>query len=129
MGSMMIDSRMNTLAKVSLVGSIALTVIVLAAPAWGAPLELEAKISLGQVRGRIDHLAVDVTRRRIYVAELGNDTLGVVDLEHHTVLRTLTGLCEPQGVGYEPTTDTVYVASAADGAVHLFHCAGLWMCQ
>jgi DNA-binding beta-propeller fold protein YncE len=113
------------LAKVSLVGSIALAVMVLAAAACGAPLELEAKISLGQVRGRIDHLAVDVTRQRLYVAELGNDTVGVVDLEHHTVLRTLTGLREPQGVGYEPTTDTLYVANAGDGAVHLFHGADL----
>jgi hypothetical protein len=34
-------------------------------------------------------LAVDVTRQLLYVAELGNDTVGVVDLEHHTVLRTL----------------------------------------
>jgi DNA-binding beta-propeller fold protein YncE len=125
MGSMTIDSPMYTLTKVSLVGAIALAVINLATPAWGAPLELEAKILLGPVRGRIDHLAVDVPRQRLYVAELGNDTVGVVDLEHHTVLRTLTGLREPQGVGYEPNTDTVYVANAGDGAVHLFHGADL----
>jgi hypothetical protein len=62
-----------------------------------SPLVLEAKVPLGQVRGRIDHLAVDVARQRLFVAELGNDTVGVVDLERHTVLRTLTGLREPQG--------------------------------
>jgi DNA-binding beta-propeller fold protein YncE len=98
-----------------------------AATAWGdnMPLELESYIPLGVVKGRIDHLAVDVARQRLFVAELGNDTVGVVDLEHHTVLRALTGLHEPQGVGYEPTTDTLYVANAGDGAVQLFQGADL----
>lgn len=85
-----------------------------------APLMLEAKISLGQVSGRIDHLAVDAKRQRLFVAELGNNTLGVVDLAAGKVLRTVTGLSEPQGVGYEPTTDTVYAANAGDGSVRVF---------
>jgi DNA-binding beta-propeller fold protein YncE len=98
-----------------------------ATTAWGdpMPLELETQIPLGVVQGRIDHLAVDVTRQRLFVAELGNNTVGVVDLTHHTVLRTLTGLHEPQGLGYEPTTDTLYVANAGDGAVQLFQGADL----
>jgi hypothetical protein len=100
---------------------------ILAAPSWAsdAPLVLEVKIPLGQVRGRIDHLAVDVVRQRLFVAELGNDTVGVVDLAHHMLLRTLTGLHEPQGVGYEPSTDTLYVANAGDGAVQIFQGAEL----
>ncbi|MGY4334042.1 hypothetical protein ACVWWG_008459 [Bradyrhizobium sp. LB7.2] len=85
-----------------------------------APLELEAKILLGDVRGRIDHLAVDLKRQRLFVAELGNDSVGVVDMAAHSLLRTVTGLNEPQGVGYEPTTDTLYVANARDGSVRLF---------
>jgi DNA-binding beta-propeller fold protein YncE len=84
------------------------------------PLVLEAKVPLGQVRGRIDHLAVDVARQRLFVAELGNDTVGVVDLVHRVVLQTISGLHEPQGIGYEPTTDTLYVANAGDGVVQLF---------
>jgi DNA-binding beta-propeller fold protein YncE len=86
---------------------------------------LESQIPLGQVKGRIDHLAVDVARQRLFVAELGNDTVAVVDVRAHTVLRTLTGLHEPQGLGYEPTTDTLYVANAGDGAVQLFQGADL----
>src|SRR5215208_7261590 len=34
-------------------------------------LRLEAKIPLGQVSGRIDHMAVDLPRERLFVAELG----------------------------------------------------------
>src|SRR6476619_6814082 len=35
------------------------------------PLSLEFKIPLGHVAGRIDHMAVDLARRRLFVAELG----------------------------------------------------------
>jgi hypothetical protein len=44
------------------------------------PLQLEAKIPLGDVRGRIDHMAIDLSRQRLFVAELGNDSVGIVDL-------------------------------------------------
>ncbi|WP_225164493.1 hypothetical protein [Bradyrhizobium sp. BRP56] len=84
------------------------------------PLQLETKILLGDIRGRIDHLAVDLKRQRLFVAELGNDSVGVVDLAARSLLRTLTGLSEPQGVGYEPSTDTLYVANARDGSVQLY---------
>jgi hypothetical protein len=85
-----------------------------------APLVLEAKIPLGEVRGRIDHMAIDPVRQRLFVAELGNDSVGVVDLKAGKVLRRIVGLSEPQGVGYVPSTDTLYVADARDGSVRLF---------
>jgi DNA-binding beta-propeller fold protein YncE len=95
------------------------------ASAQTPPLQLETTIALGEVAGRIDHMAVDVRRQRLFVAELGNNTLGVVDLAQNKLLRTITGLKTPQGVGYEPAADTVYVANAGDGAVHLFEGADL----
>ncbi len=85
----------------------------------GAPLVLETKIPLGQVNGRIDHLGVDVKRQRLFVAELGNNSLGVVDLAAGKMLRTIAGLSEPQGVAYVPNTDSVFVANAGDGSVHV----------
>jgi YVTN family beta-propeller protein len=85
----------------------------------GAPLVLEAKIPLGQVSGRIDHLGIDLKRQRLFVAELGNNSLGVVDLAAGKVLRTVTGLSEPQGVAYVPFADSVFVANAGDGSVHV----------
>jgi hypothetical protein len=59
------------------------------------PLILEAKIPLGQVSGRIDHLGIDVKRQRLLVAELGNNSLGVVDLKAGKVLSRIAGLSEP----------------------------------
>jgi DNA-binding beta-propeller fold protein YncE len=75
---------------------------------------------LGKVRGRIDHLAVDLNRQRLFVAELGNDTVGVVELNERSVALRLAGLKEPQGIGYVASTDTLYVANASDGTVRLF---------
>ena len=101
---------------------------IAAATAWAdsaPPLVLESKITLVHVRGRIDHLTADIARQRLYVAELGNDTVGVVDLKTHAAIRTLSGFHEPQGLGYEPTTDTLYVANGGDGTVELFQGAEL----
>jgi hypothetical protein len=109
-------------------GRLAVVLLPLAAatpPAAGwaqtaaAPLLLEAKIPLGEVGGRIDHLAVDLGRRRLFVAELGNNSLGVVGLAASKVLQTIPGLREPQGVGYAPFVDRVYVANAGDGSVRV----------
>src|SRR5262245_10715171 len=58
------------------------------------PLELQAKIPLGDVKGRIDHLAADPKRRRVFIAELGNDTVGIIDLDGRKVTHTISGLKE-----------------------------------
>jgi DNA-binding beta-propeller fold protein YncE len=84
------------------------------------PLQLEAKIPLGDVKGRIDHMAVDLDRQRLSVAELGNDSVGIIDLPASKVSGRIRGLKEPQGVGYVRSTDTLYVANAGDGSVRLF---------
>jgi YVTN family beta-propeller protein len=83
-------------------------------------MQLESKIPLGDVSGRIDHLAIDLSRRRLFVAELGNNTVGIVDLNERKVQHVITGLKEPQGVAYVPSSDTLFVANAGDGSVLLF---------
>jgi DNA-binding beta-propeller fold protein YncE len=84
---------------------------------------VEAKISLGDIAGRIDHLAFDPTRQRLYVAELGNNSIGIVDLNAKRLLRTVPGFSEPQGIAYEPSTDSVYVANGGEGTVRVFRAA------
>ena len=85
----------------------------------GPLLILETKIPLGAVNGRIDHLDIDLKRQRLFAAELGNNSLGIVDLAARKMLRTISGLKEPQGIAYKPSTDAVYVANAADGSVRI----------
>ncbi len=83
-------------------------------------LVLEDKIPLGNVSGRIDHMAFDREHQLLFVAELGNNSVGVVDVKAKKVVHRLTGLREPQGVGYHRGTRTLYVADAGDGSVHLY---------
>ncbi len=108
--------------KTLLVLTISLSVF--AGPAFAAaadaPLVLESKIPLGPISGRIDHLAIDLRRERLFVAELGNDTVGVVDLKVGELIRNLENEQEPQGLGYVATTDTLYVAAGDSGTVDLY---------
>jgi YVTN family beta-propeller protein len=96
------------------------TSAILGQPAASALLQLEAKIPLGAVSGRIDHMAIDLERRRLFVAELGNDSVGVVDLTTQNVIHRISGLKEPQGVAYVRTNDSLYVANGGDGSVRFY---------
>jgi DNA-binding beta-propeller fold protein YncE len=71
------------------------------------------------VSGRVDHLGIDLKRKRLLVAELGNNSLGVVDLAAGKVLSRIAGFAEPQGVAYVPSSDNVFVANAGDGWVRV----------
>ena len=90
-----------------------------------APLTLERTISLPGVAGRIDHLAIDLKRRRLFVAALGNGTVEGVDLAAGKVFARIEGLKEPQGVAYLPATDELAVASGGDGKVRFYRAADL----
>src|SRR3954453_3564634 len=85
-----------------------------------AMMRLESKIALGNVAGRIDHLAFDAAGGRLFIAELGNNTVGVVSLEKRAVVHRITGLSEPQGVAFLESEQTLYVANGGDGVVHLY---------
>jgi DNA-binding beta-propeller fold protein YncE len=84
------------------------------------PLIADGEIPLENVRGRIDHLAVDLSRQLLLVAELGNDTLDIVDVAKRNRAARITGLAEPQGVGVAPGGNRYVVANARDGTVRLF---------
>jgi DNA-binding beta-propeller fold protein YncE len=90
-----------------------------------APLTLEETIALDNVSGRIDHMALDIAGKRLFVAELGNGTVDVIDLQAGKVVGRIINLSEPQGVAYIPDQDLIVVASAGDGSVRFYHAADL----
>jgi DNA-binding beta-propeller fold protein YncE len=85
-----------------------------------AHLVLEHIINLPDVKGRIDHLAIDPAHQLLAVAELGNNTVDVIDLAKGTVAHRLTGLREPQGVAYDLTGQILIVAEGGGKGVKLF---------
>lgn len=110
---------MGRLFKIRALLGISCSLLIASAQGAEAPLSVGARVSLGDIAGRIDHLAFDPTRQRLYVAELGNDSIGIVDLNSKRLLRTAPGFSEPQGIAYEPSTDSIYVANGGAGAVRV----------
>lgn len=84
-----------------------------------APLVLEQKIELPDTKGRIDHLAIDFPDHRLFVAEVANGSVDVVDLKAGKVVGRIAGLSEPQGVAWLPAQRELVVASG-DGSVRFY---------
>src|SRR6266542_3844754 len=59
-------------------------------------LKLEKTISLPLVKGRIDHMDVNLKDQVVYVAALGNNSVEVVDIIKGKVLYSIKGVDEPQ---------------------------------
>jgi DNA-binding beta-propeller fold protein YncE len=85
-----------------------------------APLELVQTIALPDVRGRIDHLDIDLDGERLFVAALGNDTVEVIDLRAGQRSARLEHLQEPQGVAYVPEGKHLFVANGRGARVDVF---------
>src|SRR6202162_5090492 len=84
------------------------------------PLQLVQTIPLPTVKGRIDHMDVDVKGKRLFVAGLENGTLEVVDLKEGKLARSIPGFKAPQGIAYIPALNKLFVASNDDGMVRVF---------
>ena len=85
-----------------------------------APLKLVQTIPLPHIKGRIDHMDVDVRGNRLFVAALENGTLEVVDLKAGKWTRSIPGFKAPQGVAYVRSLNKLFVASNDDGMVRVF---------
>jgi len=75
----------------------------------------EKEIPLPNVKGRIDHIDIDIKGQVAYIAALGNNTLEIVDLKAGKVTGTITGLDEPQGVAYIAKHQEIFIANGGAG--------------
>ena len=81
------------------------------------PLVPAAAIELPGVEARMDHLAIDLARERLFIAALGND---IVDLAAGKHLRSLKGPGEPQGILYLPERNRMVVACGKTGTCEVY---------
>ena len=86
-------------------------------------LQLSKSISLPQIKGRIDHLDINLKKQIVYIAALGSNALEVVDINKAKVLHTITGLHEPQGVAYIPQNQEIFVANGGNGDCYFYNAA------
>jgi DNA-binding beta-propeller fold protein YncE len=84
------------------------------------PLKFTRTIALPGVEGRIDHFAFDLTGERLFVCALGNNTVEVLDLRKGERAHSITGLGAPQGVGYVPEVNRLFVANDKRGICKIY---------
>lgn len=83
-------------------------------------LKLKQTILLPGVEGRIDHFAVDSSGQRLFICALGNNSLEVIDLRNGERVHSITGLGDPQGVGYAPEVNRLFVANDRGGICKIY---------
>jgi DNA-binding beta-propeller fold protein YncE len=84
------------------------------------PLQLVQTIPMPNVKGRIDHMDVDVKGQRLFVAGLENGSVEVVDLKAGKWVKSISGFQKPQGIAYVAALDKLFIASADDAMVRVY---------
>src|SRR5262245_57248952 len=85
------------------------------------PLQLVRKITLAGPTGkRLDHLAVDFKRDRLFVANMANASFDVIDLATGKILKSIPGQHGIQGVAYAGSVDRVFAGVGDDGVCNVF---------
>jgi YVTN family beta-propeller protein len=97
-----------------------LAVLALAGSAVQPTLELIQIIPLKGSMGRLDHLALDATGSRLFIANLSNNSLDVVDLKAGKLLKQIGGQQKIQGVAYVPAVNRIFVGNGKDGVCNVF---------
>jgi DNA-binding beta-propeller fold protein YncE len=72
------------------------------------------------IKGRIDHMEVDVRGRRLFVAALENGSVEVIDLRKGKWSRNIPGFQSPQGITYLLTLNKLFVANENDDSLRVF---------
>src|SRR5947209_8294025 len=103
-----------------LLGVSTLAGFLLAGPAPAASLELVQTIQLKGKAGKLDHLALDAKRDRLFLANTSNGTLDVIDLKAGKLLKQVVGQPGIQGVAYAPDIDRVFVGLGTGGLCNVF---------
>jgi len=93
---------------------------MVAANAEEKALKLKQTFPLSGVEGRIDHFAFDPVGERLFVCALGNNTVEVLDLRKGARIHSITGLGAPQGVGYVPEMNRLFVANDKGGICKIY---------
>ncbi|HZT81549.1 MAG TPA: hypothetical protein VFA26_15085 [Gemmataceae bacterium] len=85
-----------------------------------ATLKLVQAIPLKGVAGRLDHAAIDSRHGRLFVANLSNNSLDIVDLKAGKLVKQIPGQKKIQGIAYAPDLDRICVGNGIGGECNIF---------
>lgn len=92
-------------------------------------LRLVQTIPLPGVTGRLDHMGVDLKKKRLFVAAVANNTLEVVDLTGAKVIKSLAGFKDTQDALFLGGDFNKLYVSSLDGHVRVFQGESFWPVQ
>lgn len=84
-------------------------------------LQVAKIVSLPGVKGRIDHLDINLKKQIVYIAALESNAVEVVDINNGKVLDNITGLDEPQGIAYLPKNQEIFIANGGNGDCYFYN--------
>jgi hypothetical protein len=92
-------------------------------PAYGQDrptLRLVQTIPLSGVRGRLDHMAVDLEKKRLFVAAVDNGALEVVDLGAGKLINSIPGIKDAQDALFLGGQFNKLYVSSLDGTLRIY---------
>src|SRR5258708_33966651 len=92
-------------------------------------LRLVQTIPLPGVKGRLDHMGVDLEKNRLFVAAVANNSLEVVDLTGGKVIKNLAGFKDTQDALFLGGDFNKLYVSSLDGHVRVFQGESFWLVQ
>ncbi len=118
-----LGETMKRISKICLVAAsflVANSGIAFSQEGGKQPLRLAQTIPLPNVKGRLDHMDVDVRGKRLFVAGLENGTFEVVDLQAGKWVHSIPGFKKPQGALFVSELNKLFLASGDDGMLRVF---------
>ncbi|OAI40558.1 hypothetical protein AYO40_04715 [Planctomycetaceae bacterium SCGC AG-212-D15] len=83
-------------------------------------LKLVQTIELKGGPGRLDHMAIDQKHGRLFVANLSNNSLDIVDLKAGKLAKQIPDQKKLQGIAYAPDLDRIFVGNGISGNCNVF---------
>jgi DNA-binding beta-propeller fold protein YncE len=83
-------------------------------------LKLLQTIQLKGAAGRLDHMAIDSKHGRLFVANLSNNSLDIVDLKAGKLIKQVPDQKKIQGIAYAADLDRIYVGNGIGGECNVF---------
>jgi hypothetical protein len=102
---------------------VALLVLVCVGLTRGAEpksLKLVQTIALKGAPGRLDHMAIDTEHSRLFVANLSNNSLDIIDLKAGKLVKQIPDQKKIQGVAYAADLDRIFVGNGASGNCNVY---------
>jgi hypothetical protein len=83
-------------------------------------LRLVQTIPMSGVSGRLDHMAVDLEKKRLFVAAVANGTLEVLDLDAGKVINSISGIKDAQDALFLGGQFNKLYVSSLDGTLRIY---------